>query len=186
MRAKLALLRPNQLLIPIAVFLLFIVVGRWGYGQWDEKTEALNERIELRELQLNKYTRIAENGENYAAVNRALLGLQDEVQKQRLFYAGTEALAQARFQNLVKDLAKNNAIDIRSTKIIPAHRQDGLGLLRLRIDAKAEIGAIRDFLLDLRVEDHYVFVSDLEIRTINSREDRYYYLTAELVAIQDI
>lgn len=186
MHAKIADLRPNQLLIPVAVFLLVIVVGRWIYGQWDEKIGYYNERIELRELQLNKYTRISRNSESYAAVNRALLNLQDEVQTQRLFYANTEALSQARFQNMVKDLAKKNSIDIRSTKIISAHRQDDFSLLRLRIDAKAEIGAIRDFLLDLRAEDNYIFVSNLEIRTINSREARYYYLTAELVAIQDL
>lgn len=186
MRAKIAHLRPNQLLIPVAIFLLVIVVGQWAYGWWDEKISDYNDRIELRELQLNKYARISKNSDNYSAVNRALLNLQDDVQKQRLFHAGTEALAQAKFQNMVKGLAKKNRIDIRSTKIITAHRQDDFTLLRLRIDAKAEIGAIRDFLLDLRTEDHYIFVSDLEIRTINSREVRYYYLTAELVAMQDV
>ena len=185
MREKLALLRPKQFLIPIAVLLLLIVVGRWGYGQWNEKIESINEKIELRELQLDKYTRVVANSENYAAVNRVLLNLQDDVQKRRLFHARTEALAQARFQNLVKDLAKKNNIDVRSTKIIAEHGQGDISLLRLRIDAKAEAGAIRDFLLDLRAEKHYIFVADLEIRIINSREVRYYYLSVELVAIQD-
>lgn len=186
MRAKIANLRPNQLLIPVAIFLFVIVIGQWIYGWWDEKISGYNDRIELRELQLNKYARISKNSDNYSAVNRALLGLQDDVQKQRLFHASTEALAQAKFQNLIKDLAKKNSIDIRSTKTISAHRQDDFALLRLRIDAKGEIGAIRDFLLDVRAENHYIFVSDLEIRTINSRERRYYYLTSELVAMQDI
>ena len=186
MRAKIAHLRSNQLLIPVAIFLFVIVIGQWIYGWWDEKISDYNDRIELRELQLNKYARISKNSDNYSAVNRALHDLQDDVQKQRLFHAGTEALAQAKFQNLVKNLAKKNRIDIRSTKIISAHRQDDFALLRLRIDAKGEIGAIRDFLLDVRAENHYIFVSDLEIRTINSRERRYYYLTSELVAMQDI
>ena len=186
MRAKIANLRLNQLLIPVAVFLLLIVVGRWAYGQWDGKIDFFNEQIELRELQLSKYTRVVGNSENYAAVNRVLLNLQDEVHKQHLFHAGTESLAQARFHNLVKELAKKNSIDIRSTKIISDHHQDDLSLLYLRIDAKAEAGAIRDFLLDLRNENHYIFVSDLEIRIINARETRYYYLTTELVAIQYI
>jgi len=185
-RVKIANLRPNQLLIPVAIFLFIIVVGKLVFNAWSEKVSYYDDRIELRELQLNKYARISKNSEQYASINRALLKLQGNVQKQYLFHAGTEALAQAKFQSLIKKIAKANSIDIRSTKNIVVHQKDDLNLLRLRIDAKAEIGSIRDFLLDLRDEKHYIMVSDLRIRTINSREDRYYYLTTELVAIQDI
>jgi len=186
MRTKMTSLHPRQLLIPVAVLLLILVAGRWVYGQWNEKLESVNERIQLRELQLNKYTRITQNSEKYAAVNRALLNLQDEIQKKRLFHSTTEALSQAKFQNVVKRLAKKNGIDIRSTKIISARREEDLTLLRLRIDAKAEVGSIRDFILDLQAENHYIFITDLVIRTISLRELRYYYLTAELISIQDI
>lgn len=175
-----------KVLIPLAMILFVLVIVRWGHETWTEKTLFLNSVIELRELQLNKYTRIAENSGNYEAVNLALQRLQTEIQQKNLFYAASESLAQARFQSLVKNLAGKNLIDIRSTRVNPIRHQDDMVLLSLRIDAKAEIGAIRDFLLDLRSDPHYIFVSDLEIRIINSREDQFYYLTAGLVAIQDV
>ena len=185
MHMKLNSLNTNQLLIPIALLLGLIVLGRTAYNYWDDKVGFLDQEIELRTMQLDQYNRIVGNSKNYETANRSLQELQADIQKQRLFSAGTEALAQARFQNLVKDLAQKNQIDIRSTKIIPARRQENFSLLHLRIDAKAEIGAISNFLLDLRTEDHYIFVSDLEIKIINSREERYYYMTAELATIQD-
>lgn len=185
MHAKLDFLRPNQVLIPIAILLSLIVIGKWCYVQWDAAIIGLDEKIELRQLQLDKYARIANSSASYTAVNRALLNLQDDVQKRRLFHASTKALSQAKFQNLVKGLAKKDNIDIRSTKVVADERQGDVSLLRLRIDAKAEIGAIRDFLLDLKADEHYIFVSNLEIRIINTREVRYYYMSAGLVAIQD-
>lgn len=186
MLSRAAHLNPRRFLIPIAVILAVMVVGRWAHERWTDHLQTLQQGIDMREMQLAQYTRIVENSARYESLNQALHGLREETRQRHLFSASTEALAQARFQTLVKELSRKNNIDIRTTKTVPSNRQDDFSLLRLRIDAKAEIGNIRDFLLDLRNDDHYIFVSDLEIRVINSREDRYFYLTAELEAIQDI
>lgn len=185
-REKLSSLQFSQLLIPVAIVLMLIVGGKWGVQKWNSQQETIQELIELRELQLAKYTRIANNSANYESSNRELQKLQLNLQQRRLFNSETESIAQAKFQNVIKELAAKNKIDIRSTKVLSSRTEDSLVLIHLRIDAKAEIGDIRDFLLDLRGNNHYIFVPDFEIRTINNRDQRYYYLTAGLVAIQAI
>ena len=179
-------LQPNQLLIPVAIFLFVLVVGQWGMEQWHSHLDDLDQTVELRLMQRDKYQRIVESSAAYEKLNKSLTDMQEAIDQTRLFKAASEALSQARFQNLVKDLATRNHIDIRSTRAVSLRAQEQVQRVGLRIDAKGEIGAIRDFLVDLRNDPHYIFVSSLEIRTINPREQRYYYLTAELVAIQDL
>ncbi len=179
-------LQPNQLLIPVAIFLFILVAGRWAMDQWHSHLADQDQMLELRLMQRDKYQRIIENSTAYEKLNTSLANMQETVDQKRLFKAASEALSQARFQNLIKDLATKNHIDIRSTRAVSLKAQEQVQRVGLRIDAKGEIGAIRDFLVDLRNDPHYIFISSLEVRTINPREQRYYYLTAELVAIQDL
>ena len=176
----------NRYLIPVAVVLAMLVVGRSGYNYWQQQLSQLDQSIAVHQMQLDKYRRIMENSARYEAANRALKTLQMQVRTQRFIAGETTTLAQAKFQNLIKQLALQHKIDIRSTKVLPVQEKDGLVLLRLRVDGKAEIANIERFLLALHGNSHYLFTPRLEIRVISRREQQFYYLTVEIMAIKDI
>ncbi|GEM_PF-6878302 len=176
----------NRYLIPVAIVLALLVGVRSGYNYWHQQLDDINQSIAVHQMQLDKYRRIIKNSARYEAANRALKTLQIKTRTQRFIDGGTTTLAQAKFQNLVKQLALQHKIDIRSTKVLPVQKKDGLVLLRLRVDGKAEIANIEHFLLALYSNNHYLFTPQLEIRVISSREKRFYYLTVEIAAIKEV
>jgi len=82
----------------------------------------------------------------------------------------------------VATLAKANGLTIRSSRSVPAAAEDRQTFLNLNINASGEIGAIRDFLLQLRENPAFVLLKQLEIRQISAKEKRNYYLNALLAA----
>lgn len=178
-------LSKRSLLVSIAVFLL-LVVARWGVYAFQERSRLLDQQIELRQLQFDKYSRIIRNGKDYLSMTSDLEKFQQDLGKSRFVWDETPSLSEARFQNIVKKLAGDNHVDVRMTKVLPRKTVEQRTFLQLRINCRAEIGAIRDFLIGVQNDPHYLFFHKLEIKTISRREKRYYYLNAEIVALTNI
>ena len=179
-------LSKRSLLVSIAVFLLLLVVVRWGVYSFQERSHLLDQQIELRQLQFDKYSRIIRNGKDYLSMTSDLEKFQQDLGKSRFVWDETPSLSEARFQNIVKKLAGDNHVDVRMTKVLPRKTVEQRTFLQLRINCRAEIGAIRDFLIGVQNDPHYLFFHKLEIKTISRREKRYYYLNAEIVALTNI
>ena len=179
-------LSKRSLLVSIAVFLLLLVVVRWGVYSFQERSHLLDQQIELRQLQFDKYSRIIRNGKDYLSMTSDLEKFQQDLGKSRFVWDETPSLSEARFQNIVKKLAGDNHVDVRMTKVLPRKTVEQRTFLQLRINCRAEIGAIRDFLIGVQNDPHYLFFHKLEIKTISRREKRYYYLNAEIMALTNI
>ena len=163
-----------------------MVVGRWGVYAFQERSRLLDQQIELRQLQFDKYSRIIRNGKDYLSMTSDLEKFQQDLGKSRFVWDETPSLSEARFQNIVKKLAGDNHVDVRMTKVLPRKTVEQRTFLQLRINCRAEIGAIRDFLIGVQNDPHYLFFHKLEIKTISRREKRYYYLNAEIMALTNI
>lgn len=179
-------LSKRSLLVSIAVFLLLVVVARWGVYAFQERSRQLDQQIELRQLQFDKYSRIIRNGKDYLSMTSDLEKFQQDLGESRFVWDETPSLSEARFQNIVKKLAGDNHVDVRMTKVLPRKTVEQRTFLQLRINCRAEIGAIRDFLIGVQNDPHYLFFHKLEIKTISRREKRYYYLNAEIMALTNI
>lgn len=167
----------------MAAVLLLVVLGQQGMQAYTMKSQALEEEIALRQLQYDKYSRIIRKSKDYLALNKALEKFRQDLLQSSFVWDETPSLSEARFQNLIKELAAANQVNVRLTKVLPRKTVDGLTLLQLNVNCRAEIGAIRDFLLAVQKNSHYLFFHKLEIKTISRREKRYYYLNAELMAL---
>jgi len=179
-------LSKRSLLVSIAIVLLLVVVVRWGIYTFQEQSRLLDQQIELRQLQFEKYSRIIRNGKDYLSMTADLEKFQEDLGKGHFISDETPSLSEARFQNIVKKLAADNHVDVRMTKVLPRKTAEGRTFLQLRINCRAEIGAIKDFLIGVQNDPHYLFFNKVEIKTISRREKRYYYLNAEIMALTDI
>lgn len=173
----------RTLLLLIAAALLLLVVARWGIYAYQEKSRMLDQQLELKQLQFDKYSRIIRNGKDYVSMTADLEKFRDELIENRFISDETSSLSEARFQNIVKKLAADKHVDVRMTKVLPRKTVGTLSFLKLRINCRAEIGAIRDFLIGVQNDAHFIFFQKVEIKTISRREKRHYYLNAELVAL---
>jgi gluconate kinase len=55
-------------------------------------------------------------------------------------------------------------------------------MVRLRISCRAEIGAIRDFLIKVNNSEKFIFLQEIEVKSISRREKRFYYFNAVVSA----
>ncbi len=173
-------------LLAVAAVLLVVVVVRWGVYACRERGRTLDQQIELKQLQYDKYSRILKNGKEYVSMTADLKKFQQDLVKTRFVWDETPSLSEARFQNIVKKLATASHVDVRMTKVLPRKTVEQRTFLQLRINCRAEIGAIRDFFIGVQNDPHYLFFHKVEIKTISRREKRYYYLNAELMALTSL
>ncbi len=186
MAAQSALLAPEnrrRVLLVVALVLLLAVFLRYGYQAVAGYNSSLEDAIALQEAKLERLSRIIANKDDYSDLHRSLVSFREALVREKFVKEGTPSLSEVTFQNLVRDLAQETRVDIRAIKILPRVERDSFSLLKMNINARAEIGAIRDFLV--RIQDHqrYLFFDDLEIKIISTREKRYFYFNAQLSAL---
>jgi len=179
----LAQARRRKILLAVAVALLVITAATYAWSWYDGYMQELRTAIELRQAQYDKLARLAANRQSFEERHNALTGLRDEVVASRFVTGRTLPLAEARLQNMVSQMGQNARINVRAMKILPQSSREDMPVLGVSINARAEIGAIRDFILAVQQSPYTMWFDQLEIKQVSSREDRYYYFDARLSAL---
>jgi len=176
------LLKRREVLLAVVGVLLVLVIGRAGVGFYQARSQALDDEIALKELQFEKFSRLVARQQEFVALDKALQKFDQEVKSRKLLQGETPTLTEVQFQNLLQKLASESSVDVRSTKILPAAKKAGVTMLRLRLSCRAEIGAIKDFLIKINNNDKFIFLQEVEVKTISRREKRFYYFNAVITA----
>ncbi|MBN2705124.1 MAG: hypothetical protein JXR89_01635 [Deltaproteobacteria bacterium] len=178
-----ALIKRREFLLALAAVLFFLVVARAGHGVYQARSRALDDELALKSLQYEKLSRLVARQQEFVELDQALSGFYQQVKDRHLVRGETATLTDVQFQNLLQALARESAIDVRTTKVMPEIKKDGVTLLRLRLNCRAEIGAVRDFLIRINNDEKFIFLQELEIKNISSREKRFYYFNAVITAL---
>ncbi|RLB71650.1 MAG: hypothetical protein DRH04_01330 [Deltaproteobacteria bacterium] len=172
----------RRFLLSLAVVLLLLVVARFLLGIYVQRNQELDQKISLLELQYEKSMRIIRSGKKIRARHEALKRYRRKLIADRFIWDETPSLAEARLQRLLKDMAAKSKIDVKTVKILPHVTLDGLEWLQLRVNCRAEIGPIVDFIVQVQNSPLYLFFRQLEIKSISRRDQRFFYLNFELAA----
>jgi hypothetical protein len=176
-------LRRREVLLTVAGILVLLLLVKSGWSYYQARNQTLDDEITLKTLQYQKYSRLVARRQEFVELNQALSKFQQEVETRYLVRGETPTLTEVRFQNLVQKLAQERKVDIRTTKFLPVRKQEGVKILPLRLNCRAEIGAIRDFLIAIHNSEKLIFIQEVEVKTISRREKRFYYLNAVVTAL---
>jgi len=176
-------LRRREFLLGLAGILCFLLLIKVGWGLYQGRNQALDDEIALKTLQFQKYSRLVARRQEFSELNRALRKFADELKSRYLVLGETPTLTEVQFQTLIQKLARETKVDIRTTKFLPVQKKDGIKILRLRINCRAEISAIKDFLIAVHNSEKLIFFQEVEVKTISRRERRFYYFNAVLTAL---
>lgn len=176
------LLKRREVLLAVVGILLVLVIGRAGLGFYQAQNQALDDEIALKKLQFEKFSRLVARQQEFTALDQALLKFDQEVKNRNLVQGETPTLTEVKFQNLLQELARESSVDVRTTKVLPEVKKAGVTMLRLRLSCRAEIGSIKDFLIKINNSEKFIFLQEVEIKTISRREKRFYYFNAVISA----
>jgi uncharacterized protein YecE (DUF72 family) len=176
------LLRRREVLLALLGILLLLVCGRAGLGFYQARNQALDDEISLKTLQFEKFSRLVSRQQEFAALDQALQRFDQELKSRNLVLGETPTLTEVKFQNLLQKLAQESSVDVRTTKVLPAVKKSGVNMLRLRLSCRAEIGAVKDFLIKINNSDKFIFLQEVEVKSISRREKRFYYFNAVISA----
>ncbi|NCC60274.1 MAG: Type II secretion system (T2SS), protein M subtype b [Verrucomicrobiae bacterium] len=179
-------LRSRDILIRIAVVLGLLVGANAVWGWYDRTLGELEDEILMKTLRYEKEARIIKNSRQFEQLSLELRQLKDKTEAERFVTGSTTSLAEASFQALVRDLSSKHRINIRAMRMLPKFTRNGFDYLQMEINTRAEIGDVRDFLLSLSQDPHFIFTDQVEIKIIGAREKRYYYFNANLVAMTSV
>jgi len=176
------LCKRREVLLVVVGILLVLVVGRAGVGFYQAQNQALDDEIALKTLQFEKFSRLVARQQEFVALDQALRKFEQEVKNRNLLQGETATLTEVKFQNLLQKFAKESSVDVRTTKVLPEIKKAGVTMVRLRISCRAEIGAIRDFLIKVNNSEKFIFLQEIEVKSISRREKRFYYFNAVVSA----
>lgn len=182
LRGKFASSR-QTLLVALAVVLAVLALLRAGISWYGDLSERVDSAIEIKSEQFDRLTRLLAGAESYRQTNQLLTELQKQFIDNHLITGETPSLADAAFQNFIKQVSDRTNVPIRVMRALPPTRKDNLAFLNMNISSRAEVGAIRDFLLAVRNSGKYVFFTEVEIQRLHMRERRFFNFNAKLAAM---
>jgi len=148
-----------------------------AYGQ------ELDLRLEVNALEYRNLQRLVAGSADYAEQTASLQDFQERLDRDHLVKAASPALSEAMLQNIVNELSSTNGVNLLSMRMLSRTERDGILLLRLMINARAEISAIKDFLLAVESNARLIVFDEMEIRQIGPNERRFYSFNAQLSAV---
>jgi hypothetical protein len=175
----------KSILIGLAAVLFVAVIWRFGAQVYANVRANLTTREETLQLKYHNLQRLVQNKDALTELNTSLKQYRSSLTDERLIPGSTKSLAQAQFQKMVKQLAEKNDINIRVTKMMDSTEFDRFNVMKMQISARSEIGAINSFLQAMKDSPRYIFVQELEIKRINPKENRYFYLNAQLIGLTE-
>jgi type II secretory pathway component PulM len=175
--------RSRKILFAVAGILFLLVVFQFGWNRFTAMEQNLEEQIELKTVQLENQRRIVEQSESYRRTNQELKDLREEIVSTKLLQGDTPALAEAKLQNMVNSIAKDTQVNVLSMRMLPRKKENIFTILQIGINGRAEIDSIQDFLIQIEQEERFMYVSELEIKIVNRREERYFNFSAQITAL---
>jgi predicted negative regulator of RcsB-dependent stress response len=172
----------RKVLLLVAGVLLALVVFRTGWTEYSQYNQEVDQQIDMKKMEYQKLVKLVSKGDQFKELNKELNQFKNNVVDKRFIQAATPALAEAKFQNLVNQLAEENAVRVLSVRVLPRQEAQYFNILKIGINCRAEIGAIKDFLKKIRDKTLFVFFDELEIKRINRREERFFNFNAQLLA----
>ncbi len=160
------------ILLSIAIVILIVIVlGRLSFSPFFHSIKNIDEELSLKKDLLIKYDTTISMKDSY---KKKLNELKDSYKsiENRLFQCKTENLAQAKLQEFVKSVARQNGLIVsRSSaqkgEIISDDPHLMLVYAKVEIDDIDRIKKLQTFLYDIEYEKKkLIFVDDLKIRGI--------------------
>lgn len=173
----------RKILIAVAGILFILVLFQTGWNKYTSLQQDLEDQIDLKAVQLEKQKRIVEQSQEYLQANQELKEFREQIVSTRLLQGDTPALAEAKLQNLINEIAQEYNVNILSMRMLNRESENIFTILQIGINGRAEIGAIKDFLAQIEQEERFMFISELEIKIVNRREERYFNLSAQIAAM---
>jgi hypothetical protein len=175
----------KKILIMVAACLAVFIAFRALYQLYENYSQSLQTRVETLQLKYENLQRLMKNRDPLSKLNTSLKSFHASLAQNSFIPGSTSSLAQAQFQKIVKEMAEQNNINIRVTKMLDMSDFNQYKLVRMQISARSEIGSINNFIQSLRSNPRYVFIQELEIKRINNRENRFYYINAQLIGLTE-
>ncbi len=174
-----------RLLLLIMIVLVALQGARLGWIWLDEYSQGLDQRMETRSLEFRNLRRLIAESDVYAAQAESLKDFRERLEREHFVKAASPPLSEAMFQNIVNELAGSHEVNVASMRMLPRSEREGVLLLRLGIHARAEIGAIRDFVAAVEQNPRLIFFEELEVKQISRNERRFLQLNASLAAVSE-
>ncbi|TVQ97004.1 MAG: hypothetical protein EA399_14640 [Desulfovibrionales bacterium] len=181
-----ALVSPTQrkrVLLAITALLGITLFASFLWSAVTEYDRKLDQRLEIRSMEYRNLQQLISSEDHFADQAEYLQAFLERLTRDHLVRAASPPLSEAMFQNIVNDLTSAHQVDVVSMRMMPRSDRDGVVLLRLAITARADINAIRDFLLAVENNPRMLFFEELEIRQISQNERRFYHFNAHLAAV---
>lgn len=174
--------RTRLLLLLIAAVLIVVLSGRFVIGVYDEYAMNIQNEIDMKMTRYNSLSRLMADAEKYRQEHATLVRFRSEFLDLGLIQASTPALAEAQLQNLINELAEQSNLNVLSLRMLPRTQQGEVTNLKIGINCRGEIGAIKEFLLRASNHDKFLFVDQIQIQILNQRERRYFNFNTQIVA----
>jgi hypothetical protein len=171
-----------RVLTALAVLLFVFVFVRYAWATLAAYNQRLDETIEMRTLELQRFSRILAEGDAYQGVHAELARFQEDLTAARFVKAATPPLSEAMFQHIVNEWADKMQVNILSLRVLPRVEREGFSVMRLAVNTRGEIAAIQNFLVAVRQSPRFIFFEEVEIKTISRNERRFFYFNAQLAA----
>jgi len=174
--------RSRLALLGVMLVLLVLSMGRYGLSIYDGYQQRIQNDIQAEMTRLNSMSSLLADAEKHRTGHAVVSEFENEYVASRLIQASTLSLAEAQFHNLVDDLATEAGLNVRSLRVMSRSTQGDITSLKIGVECRGEIEAIKNFLQKADSHDKFIFVENFETRIINRREDRHFNFNAELTA----
>ena len=174
--------RSRLLLISLMTVLLLVVIARFVTGTYAGYQESLQNEIDAAMTRFESMSRLIAQDEKYRQEYEVITDFENQFVSSRMIQASTPSLAEAQFQNLISDMAEDAGLNVQSVRVLPRTTQGNITNLKIGINGRGQIEAIKQFLENASSSDKFIFVDEAEVRILNQREHRYFNFNAQLIA----
>ncbi|RQD78732.1 GspMb/PilO family protein, partial [Desulfonatronospira sp. MSAO_Bac3] len=149
--------RSRLALLGVMLVLLILSMGRYGLSIYDGYQQGLQNDIQAEMTRLNSKGSLLADADKYRAEHAVVSEFENEYVASRLIQASTLSLAEAQFHNLVDDLANEAGLNVRSLRVMSRSTQGDITSLKIGVECRGEIEAIKDFLQKADSHDKFIF-----------------------------
>ncbi len=170
------------LLLALMAVLVVAVAARFLTGIYQGYAQNIQNEIDMNMTRYNNLSRLMADADRYSEEHSTLVNFRSEFLDSGLIQASTPALAEAQLQNMINDLADQSNLNVLSLRMLPRTQQGDITNLKIGINCRGEIGAIKEFLHRASIHEKFLFVDQIQIQILNQREARHFNFNAQLVA----